>query len=733
MNLDELEQARAALDAIPTPKNEDDWLKISMAFKAANGDFAYWDEWCKRGEGYNAQENAQRWESFKEGGITAATLFREARLNGYTRPRRKAAEYVGTVPKPPKPYTPPKKPVMSDAERTEHEKAVESARAYIEKTLKNADAAEAYLKERGISDAPKKGFLFGWDAEKHALVIVWHDKSYYVARMANVPPNGGKGRYYFPPKLEKPVFNASAFENKTAYITEGQIDAITLTLAGFPAAACNTPAAILEAIYKKPVETVYYIADQDEAGESKAKSITDALRQIGKAAHVISLPAHDANALYLETSKKHGEAAAIAAIEHAISEGIAAADAQERKEREELLAQAEARTVAAHLQQLRTRNENPLPPISTGFPTLDNLFKGGLRAGELAVLGGVSSVGKTAFVMQIIDHAAANGTDCIVFSTEMSEEDLVARSVSRESCELCADRLTSYCFSQWEVQNEKPYHEAGMQAKLRSLDAAWKSYSSYAGYITIVQNNGDNMTAEQIKQYVTSYCTNTGRKPLVLVDYLQNLTPEVDPAQIRANVEKAVRTLKAIANELHISVIAISALNRSNYGKPLNLAAFKESGNIEYAADKLIGLQFHAVHELEKERKEKNQPEELSLPRIAAEKNMPIRDVEVAILKQRGGLAEGYCRLDYDAEHNRFFYDEEFVLTAENSVYMGAAQFARAQKDAEREAKRKGLTLPASKPAQAEPNTAPLLENLAKQAAEHAGKKAKNTKKKKDD
>ena len=34
MNLDELEQARAALDAIPTPKNEDDWLKISMAFKA---------------------------------------------------------------------------------------------------------------------------------------------------------------------------------------------------------------------------------------------------------------------------------------------------------------------------------------------------------------------------------------------------------------------------------------------------------------------------------------------------------------------------------------------------------------------------------------------------------------------------------------------------------------------------------------------------------------------------
>ena len=81
------------------------------------------------------------------------------------------------------------------------------------------------------------------------------------------------------------------------------------------------------------------------------------------------------------------------------------------------------------------------------------------------------------------------------------------------------------------------------------------------------------MTAEQIKNYVTQYCTVTGRKPLILVDYLQNLTPETDPAAIRANVEQAVRALKAIANELGLSVIAISALNRDNYGKPLNLAA----------------------------------------------------------------------------------------------------------------------------------------------------------------
>lgn len=730
MNLDELEQARAALDAIPTPKNEEEWRKISMAFKSAGGDFAFWDEWCKRGEGYDAHANAQRWDSFKEGGITAATLFREARLNGWTRPRRKAAVYTGTIPKPPKPYTPPVKPPMTEAERSEQEKAAEAARAYIEKTLANAPAAGVYLKQRGIADAPKKGFLFGWDNEKQALVIIWPEKNYYVTRMANVPPNGGKNRYAFPPKLEKPVYNLGAFEHKTAYITEGQIDAVTLTLAGFPAAACNTPAAILDAITGKPVETVYYIADADEAGTSKAKSITEALRQAGKAAHIITLPAHDANALYLEAYEKAGgnDAAALDAVKHAITEGQAAADAQERKEREAQLANAEAQTVAAHIKRLRTLNKTPLPPISTGFPTLDRLFNGGFRAGELTVLGGVSSIGKTAFVMQIVDHAAAEGTDCIVFSTEMSEADLAARSVSRESCELCADGFIPWCFSQWDVQNEEQYHEAGRQTQLRSLDAAWKSYASYAGYITIVQNNGQNMTAEQIKNYVTQYCTVTGRKPLILVDYLQNLTPETDPAAIRANVEQAVRALKAIANELGLSVIAISALNRDNYGKPLNLAAFKESGNIEYAADKLIGLQFHAVHELDQERQQKNQPEALSLPRIAAEKQMPIRDVEVSILKQRGGRSDGYCRLDYDAEHNRFFNDDEFVLTAENSVYMGAARRARAQKDAEREAKQRGEALPPSAPAQVEPAINAFAENLAKQAAEKA-KKPKKAKK----
>ena len=237
----------------------------------------------------------------------------------------------------------------------------------------------------------------------------------------------------------------------------------------------------------------------------------------------------------MEAYEKAGgnDAAALDAVKHAITEGQAAADAQERKEREAQLAKAEAQTVAAHIKRLRTFNKTPLPPISTGFPTLDNLFNGGFRAGELTVLGGVSSIGKTAFAMQIVDHAAAEGTDCIVFSTEMSEADLAARSVSRESCELCADGCISWWFSQWDVQNEEQYHEAGRQTQLRSLDAAWKSYASYAGYITIVQNNGQNMTAEQIKNYVTQYCTVTGRKPSILVDYLQNLTPETDPAAIR--------------------------------------------------------------------------------------------------------------------------------------------------------------------------------------------------------
>lgn len=58
--------------------------------------------------------------------------------------------------------------------------------------------------------------------------------------------------------------------------------------------------------------------------------------------------------------------------------------------------------------------------------------------------------------------------------------------------------------------------------------------------------------------------------------------------------------LKRISRDYKIPVIAISSFNRDNYSAPVNTAAFKESGAVEYSADVLIGLQYHGMERQEK-------------------------------------------------------------------------------------------------------------------------------------
>jgi len=723
-------EAAEALNAIPVPVG-DDWLKVSMAYKAAGGDFASWDAWCKSGENYNEAENKMRWDSFTPGAIKAGTLYHYARLAGWMPTRREAPVYVGAVPiakQAPKKRTPPPMPGRKAA-----------VAEYIKEALKHAGAATEYLKKRGIENAPE-GFQFGFDAAKQGVVIVYPGENFYVIRNTAVAQDGKgeKPKYEYPAGITKPVFNASAFDEDTAYLTEGQIDAITLTLAGFPAAACNTPAAVVEALQGRNVQTIYYVADDDAPGQKKAQEITEAIKRAGVEAHAISVPAHDVNAFFLDAythaAKGEEEASAIEALKKAINEARAEAAENERRERAEALEDLTAGTVAAHIARLRERCKNPIPPISTGFKTLDDLLDGGFRAGELAVLGGVASGGKTTIAMQFIDHAAAEGIDCIVFSSEMSEYDLVARSVSRESCEARHAGISDckWDFSQREVQDEAQYMEPGRQNQLKALENAWKSYTAYSGYITIVQNNRADMTPSFIRDYVQRYCEITGRKPFILVDYLQNLKPEGDAEAKRANTDSAISILKSIAIDNELPVLVISSLNRENYGKPLNFAAFKESGGIEYTAELLMGLQFHCVHEIEGKFKQNGEPYEAIPPfRLKAEKDMPIRDVEITLLKQRGGMPGGYCRFDYDAEHNCFFNDEPYQ---DASPDRSAALAARAQKDGERLAKGMGLTGD-SAPAEAAqndaeaPSTDETKSNLAEFKAKKAAKKAAKAKK----
>lgn len=507
----------------------------------------------------------------------------------------------------------------------------------------------AYLKQRGIS--PELAHFFGlgfipdWRHPKTVTegknpppsprLIIPTGKVSYTARdtrPAGEIPETAQG--YTKSKVGKvEIFNAAAIRNATRplFIVEGEIDAISFYAAGGQAVAIGSTSNVnkllqeLEKAGRQRTREPFIIAlDNDDAGRKATETLTAGLDHL-RIKYTIANPAGE----YKDANE-------------ALQKDPAGFTERVRKaERAEL----DAESNAAYIERLKKDFSRTPEPIPTGFTYLDDLLDGGLLAG-LYFIGGVSSSGKTALSMQIIDQVAKAGGNCLVFAAEMSRADLIARSISRETVLNGADHFLY--FTQREVQAGYRFCEYS-EGRLDNLDKAYQAYQQYAGRISIYENKGDTMKPSRIRQKIERYCYLTGSRPLILIDYLQILTPEDNRQDIRFCIDDTIRALKGISTEFCLPIIVISSLNRDNYTTPLNLAAFKESGNIEYAADYLLGLQFSIVHEFDP----KNKPAE-NLEILAQEKNKPIRDVEITILKQRGGKSAGAVRFSYDARHNLY-------------------------------------------------------------------------------
>lgn len=446
------------------------------------------------------------------------------------------------------------------------------------------------------------------------------------------------------------IFNVAAIRNATRplFIVEGEIDAISFYEVGAQAVGLGSVGNIdrllqeLSRAGKARTHEPFIIAlDNDDAGQKNTAKLAQGLETL-RIRYTIANPAGD----YKDAN------------EALVKDRAGFTDRVRKAERAEL----DADTNAAHLDRLYTAFANARPPIPTGFSYLDDLLDGGLLPG-LYFFGAVSSLGKSAFCMQIVDQVAKAGGSSLVFAAEMSRADLIARSISRET--VATGDGNKYLFlTQREVQAGYRFADYS-EGRLQNLDAAYTEYRKYAGRITIYENHGADMKPSAIRKRIERFCFLTGERPLVLVDYLQILTPENDRQDIRATVDTAIVALKSIATEFSLPIIVISSLNRDNYTTPLNLAAFKESGNIEFGADFLFGLQFSCIHEPDFVSNSEKKKAAL-LERLAEEKQKPIREVEITILKQRGGRASGIVNFAYDVRHNLFSQSqtvEEFLTS----------------------------------------------------------------------
>ena len=275
------------------------------------------------------------------------------------------------------------------------------------------------------------------------------------------------------------------------------------------------------------------------------------------------------------------------------------------------------------------------PAIPTGFEELDRVLDGGLYAG-LYCVGAISSLGKTTFVMQIADQVAQQGQDVIFFSLEMSRYELMAKSISRTTFLIADEKREAKTVRGISVGAR---YKTYTQKETELIKQSVFEYSEYGKNIYIVEGDA-GITADKIRGLVKEYTEETGKTPIVIIDYLQLIAPHSERATDKQAIDRSVSELKRISRDYKAPVIAISSLNRQSYKDEANMAAFKESGAIEYSSDVLIGMQLKGAGGN-------------NFDVDAAKKKDP-REVEVVILKNRNGKTGAKLDYRYYAAFNFF-------------------------------------------------------------------------------
>lgn len=241
--------------------------------------------------------------------------------------------------------------------------------------------------------------------------------------------------------------------------------------------------------------------------------------------------------------------------------------------------------------------------VSSGFEFLDNILGGGLKSG-LYVIGAATGIGKTSFVLQISDKIASKGRNVLYFALEMSEEELIYKSVSRitlwRSCK--KTKNTELAKQAFELSSLK-YWDSFSKNEAVCVEESFNEYNSrYGENIAIVSDF--NISVQDIARTVEEYIkTNESESsPVIVVDYLQLLKDEnTSKYQVRTQIDEIITKLKLISRKYDTPVLAVSSLNRESSFEPITELSLKESGGIEYTADYVIGLQYHGMDYTEKD------------------------------------------------------------------------------------------------------------------------------------
>jgi len=273
-------------------------------------------------------------------------------------------------------------------------------------------------------------------------------------------------------------------------------------------------------------------------------------------------------------------------------------------------------------------HKSEITGLATGFAELDKLTAG-LQKGDLVIIAGRPSMGKTAFSLNIVENAAKHSKAKIaVFSLEMSKESLVMRMLTSQA------RLDSM--------------------KVRTGDLAESSWpkllaaADQLAHMNVYIDDQAAQTTMDIRAKSRRLAKEVGGLDLILVDYLQLMRSSSKFQSREQEISEISRSLKALAKELNVPVVALSQLNRSlesRQNKRPMMSDLRESGAIEQDADVIAFIYREEVYDPE-----------------SPDKGI----AEIIVGKQRNG-STGSLRLAFLNQFVRFedlAYDRDYEFSA---------------------------------------------------------------------
>lgn len=270
------------------------------------------------------------------------------------------------------------------------------------------------------------------------------------------------------------------------------------------------------------------------------------------------------------------------------------------------------------------KSDGQVRGLPTGFTYLDEMTDG-MHGGELIVVAGRPGMGKTSLALRIMEHVAVDkGKTCAIFSLEMSDEQIVQRILSSRA-RVGSHRLRSGRLHEHEYRNLVEFAGPIAESPIFIDDTATMTIWDLRTKARLLKSQHN--------------------LELIIVDYLQLMNSGERAENRQQEISTISRSLKGLAKELDIPVIACSQLSRmvetrGGEKRPI-LADLRESGAIEQDAD-VVMFVYRPSHY-------KHTEEEREQIKGTDEENL----AEIIVAKQRNGPT-GVVKLTFLGEYIRF-------------------------------------------------------------------------------